>query len=59
MGRNISIPYSCAKMSCMALKSASFSQLNYFGILLPSSEINTPHGKELGERPRQEALYDQ
>ena len=60
MGRNISIPYSwwenepgCGPEICILQPTELLWVSNSL------SEINTLHGKEVGEHPRQEALYDQ
>lgn len=60
MGRNINVPHSwwenepgCGPEVCILQPTELLQVSNSL------SEINALHGKELGERPRQEALFDQ
>lgn len=60
MGRNINVPHSwwenepgCGPEVCI------LQQTELLRVSNSLSEISALHGKELGERPRQEALFDQ
>ena len=60
MGRNINVPHSwwenepvCGPEVCILQPTELLRLSNSL------SEINALHGKQLGERPRQEALFDQ